>query len=249
MEYWRKELYHHGIKGMKWGVRRFQKRNGELTARGKQRYSYEDKQIDRYTYGKHGQKRIAKRMEKGYSHKQAENREFLRRTGEEVLATAAVAGIAYLALSGKGSKLINKGKETASSLLKRREPTTREKLSSHINRGRDKMNLILGRRDPTLRERAADTLYRGRDRMDLLLGRRNPTVGERMSRAVRGSRDKIGALMGRQDPTFRERAANTLNRSRNRMDLLLGRRDPTIRERMGRYINNTRTRVRIARRL
>lgn len=191
MEYGRKELYHHGIKGMKWGVRRFQKRNGELTERGKQRYSYEDKQLDRYAYGKRGQKRIAKRMEKGYSHKQAVNREFWRSTGEEVLATAAVAGIAYLALSGKGSTLINKGKETASSLLRRREPTTREKLSQRINRGRDKMNLILGRRDPTLRERAADTLNRSRNRMDLLLGRRDPTIRERMGRYINNTRTRV----------------------------------------------------------
>lgn len=36
------ELYHHGIKGMRWGVRRFQKKDGTLTNAGKKRYDDED---------------------------------------------------------------------------------------------------------------------------------------------------------------------------------------------------------------
>ena len=32
------ELYHYGIPGMKWGVRRFQNKNGSLTPKGKKRY-------------------------------------------------------------------------------------------------------------------------------------------------------------------------------------------------------------------
>lgn len=32
------ELYHHGIKGQKWGVRRFQRKDGSLTLAGKKRY-------------------------------------------------------------------------------------------------------------------------------------------------------------------------------------------------------------------
>ena len=36
------EIYHHGIKGMKWGVRRYQNKDGTLTAAGKKRRKSED---------------------------------------------------------------------------------------------------------------------------------------------------------------------------------------------------------------
>ena len=39
MEYYNyNELYHHGVKGMKWGVRRYQNKDGSLTTAGKKRY-------------------------------------------------------------------------------------------------------------------------------------------------------------------------------------------------------------------
>lgn len=33
-----RDLYHHGVKGMKWGVRRYQNKDGSLTLKGKRRY-------------------------------------------------------------------------------------------------------------------------------------------------------------------------------------------------------------------
>ena len=35
-------LIHHGIKGMRWGIRRFQNKNGSLTLAGKKRYGDND---------------------------------------------------------------------------------------------------------------------------------------------------------------------------------------------------------------
>lgn len=40
---YRNELYHHGIKGMKWGVRRFQNADGTYTESGRQHYGFGDR--------------------------------------------------------------------------------------------------------------------------------------------------------------------------------------------------------------
>ena len=37
------ELYHHGVKGQKWGVRRYQNKDGSSTSKGKERYSVEER--------------------------------------------------------------------------------------------------------------------------------------------------------------------------------------------------------------
>lgn len=44
------ELYHHGIKGMKWGVRRYQKKDGSITEAGKKRYARDarEKEFNKY---------------------------------------------------------------------------------------------------------------------------------------------------------------------------------------------------------
>ena len=41
------ELYHHGVKGMKWGIRRYQNKDGSLTAEGEKRYYKEDGSLSR----------------------------------------------------------------------------------------------------------------------------------------------------------------------------------------------------------
>lgn len=41
------ELYHHGVKGMKWGVRRYQNKDGSLTPQGEKRYYNNDGTLTR----------------------------------------------------------------------------------------------------------------------------------------------------------------------------------------------------------
>lgn len=42
------ELYHHGIPGMKWGVRRFQNKDGSYTVEGRKRYGIGTEERDKY---------------------------------------------------------------------------------------------------------------------------------------------------------------------------------------------------------
>lgn len=54
------ELYHHGIKGMRWGIRRFQNENGSLTNAGRKRYSVDiDKAKERVASAKKQKKDAA----------------------------------------------------------------------------------------------------------------------------------------------------------------------------------------------
>ena len=63
------ELYHHGIKGQKWGVRRYQNEDGTLTEEGRKKYARDQQKIlndlaieDRYLRG--DQERSAKYIKK-----------------------------------------------------------------------------------------------------------------------------------------------------------------------------------------
>ena len=98
------ELYHFGIKGQKWGVRRFQKKDGSLTPAGKERY-YDDKDDAPTESQKPAkQSRYDKLYQQyktlGYSDADAAKTAKGRVTAERALAVVGVATVAAVAAYG-----------------------------------------------------------------------------------------------------------------------------------------------------
>lgn len=111
------ELYHHGIKGQKWGVRRFQKKDGSLTSAGKKRYS------DSPRKSKHQAKLEEKYKSQGMSQQEAEIEAKKRIRTERLLVAAGTATIAAAAayVVHKNLKIKGDGMIKAGGLLRRVE--------------------------------------------------------------------------------------------------------------------------------
>lgn len=105
------ELYHHGIKGMKWGVRRFQNEDGSLTSAGKKRYDDDstgsDKRLSSNSDSKTPRKGlIARRKDsltqkyiaKGYSQTAAKTMAEQRMRTEAVLAVVGTVAVTAVAI-------------------------------------------------------------------------------------------------------------------------------------------------------
>lgn len=58
------ELYHHGVKGQRWGVRRYQNKDGSLTSYGKKRYAKELAKLEAEKKRVRQQEQTAKKMKK-----------------------------------------------------------------------------------------------------------------------------------------------------------------------------------------
>lgn len=86
-------LAHYGVKGMKWGVRRSSKRNSN--------YSDTQRKQDVTLYGRGGERRINRSMNKGHNLKSARSKEATRRNkAVERARTASFYGGAAASLAG-----------------------------------------------------------------------------------------------------------------------------------------------------
>ena len=93
MELYSNELYHHGIKGQRWGVRRYRNQDGSLTYAGKKRYGsasvdYSKQQYDRdrQMYGGLAARRINRQTLRGRQVSAARSKEARRLDSTSIVA-------------------------------------------------------------------------------------------------------------------------------------------------------------------
>ena len=105
------ELYHHGIKGMNWGVRRFQNEDGSLTSAGKKRYDDDstgsDKRLSSNSDSKTPRKGLIQKrkdklteryISKGYGPEAAKTMAEQRMRTEAVLAVVGTIAVTAVAI-------------------------------------------------------------------------------------------------------------------------------------------------------
>ena len=121
------ELYHYGIKGQKWGIRKYRNEDGTLTQEGKEKYGsiareyrLDQKKRDTDMYGRFAAKRIDKRTLEGDQVSGARSKEvgrinsFRRASGVVGIAGQVAGGIGgaiggYIASKKVANLLLVKG--------------------------------------------------------------------------------------------------------------------------------------------
>lgn len=150
------ELYHHGIKGQKWGIRRYQNPDGTLTAAGKARYAEEDSKS--YIKNKKGEN-VWDREKYDEAYNSLTNRlgnDVVNKLSNEWGPTLDdVYRENYRDFSKKEQEKISKGMETLSELSRKSQEIFREVRESEAKRLAPNAIKAMFGSDKKTRERAA----------------------------------------------------------------------------------------------
>lgn len=199
------ELYHWGIKGMKWGVRRYQNKDGTLTNAGKKRYA------DGEAKSTHRSRLEARYVKNGMSPQQAKFAADRRIRTEKVVAVAA-----GMTMTAAAAYVVNKK-------IKER--------SDHIIKAGSTMQRITGSPEESL-DRAFYASFEKGDKIRYkgLYGRQIESAGRQAHKVTlsankdvkvvsRKKAAEVFADLYKNDPEFKEAFTNSAGSMANRMGI------------------------------
>lgn len=94
------ELYHFGVKGMKWGVRRYRNEDGSLTTSGKARYTKSGKKKNPTKMSDEDLRRSTARLHAENQYRKEIREERSNKLSNKIIKTAVRSGAAYAATYG-----------------------------------------------------------------------------------------------------------------------------------------------------
>lgn len=117
------ELYHHGVKGQRWGVRRYQNEDGSLTTAGRQRYSIDNNG----TLSSEGQRNLFKDTKRDKRKEESIQKDINRADGQLYVQTLGKTGEKIK------NKQINAWQDKKYKISKKRQGRIREALKNNIS--------------------------------------------------------------------------------------------------------------------
>ena len=126
------ELYHHGVKGMHWGIRRYQNPNGSLTDLGKKRLARDAREKEFNNYDPSTETYYKTSKKNGRTDLYADPNRYVKEDDERIKKLADSGSSLVRSLSEANAKSIKNNKKEKMDLSEMTDKEMREKINRAI---------------------------------------------------------------------------------------------------------------------